>query len=427
MTVYDLLDIENNPETAKYMPGVLVATFYQRSDKAAATEIIEGLKNRMKKILTANEWLMGRLKLDKSKNEIYLDADEVENPEDHIFETVDAQVFGVETFTEIREKFKKYNIQFGINLVDKDEKLMKFGLLSNKDGSEVCVFISVSHVIADGHTLYSLYRMLDPTQPIVCMNRTSIKSFMKSGFEKTSVFPNHPDPYKAILEQQMQVIMPACFSSAKERVEQGREIEYTLAKVNLNQVKTEKSVFKKSPEYINKELEFVSTNDILVSWLQKLCPKADCLDLAVNLRGRIPTLKSHTAGNYVFGPTMRKKDYRTAADVRKFVNSRFAPGDSWDMPISEDRQDFVGAMSTNWATFYHHLELPGYKQKMHMPIPGDFTMVVEGLELTISLIQIIFASNKNETCMLLITDRSDITVEGILKDEMVAGELMPYK
>ena len=54
-------------------------------------------------------------------------------------------------------------------------------------------------------------------------------------------------------------------------------------------------------------------------------------------------------------------------------------------------------------------------------------LMVEGLELTISLIQIIFASNNNETCMLLITDRSDITVEGILKDEMVAGELMPYK
>jgi hypothetical protein len=311
--------------------------------------------------------------------------------------------------------------------VDKDEKLMKFGLLSSADGSEVCVFVSISHVIADGHTLYSLYKMLDPTQPIVRMDRKSVKSFLKSGIETTSVFPNHPDPYKAILEQQMQVIMPACFNSAKERGEQGREIEYTLANVNMNQVKTEKSIFKQSPEFINKELEFVSTNDILVSWLQKLCPKADCCDLAVNLRGRIPSLKSHTAGNYVYGPTMRKENYQSPAAVRKFVNSTFKSGNSWDMPTSEDRKDFVGAMSTNWATFYHHLELPGYEQKMHMPIPGDFTMMVEGLELTISLIQIIFASNKNETCMLLITDRSDITVEGILKDEMVSGELMPYK
>merc|ERR1712061_407811 len=161
------------------MPGILIATFYKRTDETQAKEILDGLSNRITKILDCNPWLMGRLKKDTEKNEIFLDCTKEENSKDYILQITDDEVFGIKTFTELREHFQKHNISMGINLVDKDEKLIKFGILSKNDGSECCIFISMTHVVGDGHTLYQLYKMLDPTQKLVCLDRTSVKSFVK--------------------------------------------------------------------------------------------------------------------------------------------------------------------------------------------------------------------------------------------------------
>ena len=50
--------------------------------------------------------------------------------------------------------------------------------------------------------------------------------------------------------------------------------------------------------YKGGEVEFVSTNDVVVSWLKTLCPVADSIDMIMTFRDRVPGVTRNSAGNY---------------------------------------------------------------------------------------------------------------------------------
>ena len=100
---------------------------------------------------------------------------------------------------------------------------------------------------------------------------------------------------------------------------------------------------------------------------------------------------------------------------------------SWKFPTAEDRADFSGGASTNWSSFYNHLEIPGYRQIMHVPIPDEMVAVYNGLELCADLVQCIYQVNKNEIGVLLVSGREDVRAKDILTEKLVKSEWLPFK
>ena len=84
MERFDLLNVENNPDFARYMPGLLIVTFYKVTNQEEASNTIKSLKTRIADILTANPWLMGRIKLDQDANKVYLAVDKNQTPDSYI-------------------------------------------------------------------------------------------------------------------------------------------------------------------------------------------------------------------------------------------------------------------------------------------------------------------------------------------------------
>ena len=110
---YDLLDNEKTPKFAKIMHGVMIATFYDRVEHSehSASQQQSFLKSRILNVLSANPWLMGRLHFDEEKDEAYLttNTDQTE-PMDYTVEETNDDVFNYKSFTDLREKFKTYQI-----------------------------------------------------------------------------------------------------------------------------------------------------------------------------------------------------------------------------------------------------------------------------------------------------------------------------
>ena len=418
---YELLDNEKTPKFAKIMHGVMIATFYDRikgSDHSASQQQLY-LKYRISKILSANAWLMGRLHFDEEKDEAYLTVNSAEsNPSDYIVEETNDQVFNYKSFNDLREKFKPYQIGKGHELMnesleDEKRRLAKIGLIKNSKNDKLCVFVVISHVIADAGTIYAIYKMLDENQNIVALDRSKwemegYKNYPEYGMKNTSLYPDVKDPVTANMENLYKIVIPAQMRNAQKRKDAGISVDCVLVKIDMDEVDRIKQQFKNIKTDQNEIIEFVSTNDVLVSWLSKLCPKADCMTIAFTLRNRIPGVTFEKAGNYITGVTARKSDLENPAIFRSFVNSRMNPGKSWKFPTAEDRADFSGGASTNWSSFYNHLEIPGYQQIMHVPVPDEMVAVYNGLELCADLVQCIYQVNKNEIGVLLISGREDV-------------------
>ena len=144
---YELLPNENNPMFAAGCIGMLITTFYEKSGIQESNSL-SCLHERMKEILKQNPWLMGRAKLDQTSKKIVLELDDgVEKKvDDYILKTEDDQIFGHDSLNGMREAFSGYRVKPGSDLVDKDSPLARLGIIENQNRSELCIFISISHI-----------------------------------------------------------------------------------------------------------------------------------------------------------------------------------------------------------------------------------------------------------------------------------------
>merc|ERR1711955_158605 len=100
----------------------------------------------------------------------------------------------------------------------------------------------------------------------------------------------------------------------------------------------------------NSNDSFVSTNDILCSWLFKLCESNDGLSLFVNPRGRVAELTKDMAGNYTTDCSIKM------SMVDGPENFRVRWMDIMGKKLPADRVSCPN-ISNNWASFYHEVEL----------------------------------------------------------------------
>ena len=139
--------------------------------------------------------------------------------------------------------------------------------------------------------------MLDINQPVIALNRKSpVPDFMNFTKNRTSMFSNKgqsEEPWTDILKFKQKVLGPLAIKAAKRRIETNENPTCVFARVNLGEIQKEKKKFENVANN-----EFVSTNDCLVSMLGEINENADCIDLAMTLRGRVPNVTKNDAGNY---------------------------------------------------------------------------------------------------------------------------------
>lgn len=256
---------------------------------------------------------------------------------------------------------------------------------STRERERFALCVSLCHVVADGHTFYTLYGMLGtqgkPSALIVDRPPTLIADTARilGGHDCQTWLESAGFLVRAA---RMLIFAP---------LPRARFLPATSDWITA--LHTESSNASNASTVI-------STNDVLTSWCMIRSGRSEGL-MAVNMRGRIPNYTPRHAGNYEFMVVYQKGDFESPSLIRQSlgvpllsfsrssreatkpaVATRCAVNSSSETPRVHVRR-FHGNMPlpgffstamgstclvTNWAGLYQDLALPESLQARHIPL-----------------------------------------------------------
>ena len=325
------------------------------------------------------------------------------------------------------------------HLKDKENTpLSKITIIRNGSYSSVntatkfAIIVSINHLLGDGGTLYQVYNMLSAdTQPQALQyKRVPYENQLKS---ETSFVCKDGSPFlEAFFGAHMMPFMKKSIHRARVNYDGRYDVLNWIYKINLSEVEKIKLKYmdKNSPDY-EASVPFISTNDVIVSWLFNFNKKADYVVVAADLRERLSGLKDSArflAGNYIITPTLRSKDIKNPVTVRKGLEALFnktTNGNGYlDIPTDRELMKYNTGTSTNWVKFYKSVKIPGLKLEMclpHQPIKLEKFM---GVYPCVEESVIIFQMNDDELGMLISAGSGRLTTEKIERSGMVGEAIM---
>lgn len=246
--------------------------------------------------------------------------------------------------------------------------------------------MSLSHIIGDGKTFYSLYGMLS-SEEIPKPLRT----------ERFEDYQHKLDEMMGGNDTLSWVLSPGVIINIIKTLVFTPSVHATLFDVDTRWIDEQKQLHMKN--LTSDDPPFVSTNDILTSWFLKLC-KCDVGLFAMNFRDRMPEITAHHAGNYEALVALQPADLEPQG-IRKSVQL-------YRQAFSKSLPSFWNSTSANisvistWATFYRDLHLPGGAQQIrHSPL------VETEMDVAFRNVGIVFKSSSNQYSMLTATRSID--------------------
>lgn len=117
-----------------------------------------------------------------------------------------------------------------------------------------------------------------------------------------------------------------------------------------------------------KDIDYVSTNDILTSSFAKTIRARLCM-MAINFRNRIKGLVDTDAGNYEGFLLYDEETYGRPGSIRKTLKTG-SPFRTTVKPLPGFWESFSCRLGqiTNWSTFWDELVIEGCEQQLHLPI-----------------------------------------------------------
>jgi len=373
------------------------------------------LNNRIKKIVNLNPWLQGQLIKKKDSDRVYLkylrfttstDDDDDGNEEGVDCDGDDSNTNSDDVFTIIKNKnlypkmklcdmhdiIRSYRVKRGYACINKKELLFKVTLIITGLKS-FALIISLSHVIGDGHTMYRIYKMLSDDQDIIALNPMRDMDFDNKVkiLTKTTTLPAEwltslgciINSIRSLLFESKNTLL---FDINNEWIEH-EKTEYSK-KNNYNYDNTVSSSSSSSSSL------FISTNDIITSWVMMLT-KCDIGLMTINYRNRLSNLTNEYAGNYQSMIIYQYDDYHSPSLIRASLQnccrviSRNLPGFFASINIKI-------LLITNWSTFYTELKFKNCKEILHLPVALDKLTD----KSTISYGAILFKSNPTQYSIL---------------------------
>lgn len=364
------------------LPGVSTTTVYE-GDFLAAESF---LRERVAQVMLLNPWLAGRLIRRHSEKgaRLYLKYKSIVTDFSSFFRVVDDAINAarLEDLYAPRELnpalallLETHLVPAGHLLIDvlPAPPLFKVSLLKMPAGRFMLV-TSISHVISDGSTYYALH----------CMLSQSLHMHAKPRALRVERIRQLKPAVDALIGGKDKLIEPLSWLTSPGSIIRiislmiaGPRQRYFMNIIPNSWASQQKKTAVIDATAAGRAVEFVSTNDCIMSALAKVS-KDRVILMAVNLRGRVAGLeiKKDLAGNYEFGMPFCTEDLDEAWKVRVAISSPhlcsmsmksfpgFCESMSWNCGVS---------LVTNWATFYHDVELPKSTMIRHMPAPLRYT------------------------------------------------------
>mmetsp|Transcript_13407 Transcript_13407/g.15955 ORF Transcript_13407/g.15955 Transcript_13407/m.15955 type:complete len:326 (+) Transcript_13407:45-1022(+) len=258
---------------------------------------IEYLEGRLHEMYRANPWLNGRLVTDPQAREPVIQYDEmssvsVDNDDynaGNLLQVLNLDLNIQTPYHVMASMCEAAIVKNGLRSLDKDEKLFKVSIIIDKSSrNKFALIVSLSHVAGDGASFYSIYQMLDKDAHI-----QKLKIDRKFDYElcEQEILGLSNERHCSTFS----FLVPFILSKLRRKIIGAKT---TAAFLNVSTVHIEKVKRKfmkeleekkdtdtRSSSSERKEVEFISTNDILTSWFLKLV-NAPLGLMAMNMRGR---------------------------------------------------------------------------------------------------------------------------------------------
>ena len=366
------------------MPAINTVTYFEGVANAAL------VRSRVAEIVKANPWLAGRLvKRDgvptlafpKVPTAATCTAGVIEMEHGELWKwSHDAEYSYEDVVASVAAS--RACVQLGKHCVGRNELLFKVtvvhgtGGASNGTGSGAvgdgwALVVSLSHVIADGHTYYGLLNMLSDKARVAALSPKRQQAFHKLtahiiGEEelrlRDSVFIKLNVLWRTLLQPRYRIRAAMVDAAKVAAIKEARRASRDPG-----------------AQHSSGAVEFISTNDIVTSSFLRHT-KARLGGIMFNFRGRIPCLADGDAGNYQAPVTLCTEDFATPELIRKAVSGneegrfvraahRGSNAGPTKLPGRFELASCIIAGVNNWSTFFRELSLGGGcgKQTLHLP------------------------------------------------------------
>jgi hypothetical protein len=369
----ELLDLEST-SLMLMTPSVSAVTFYEGDAEAAVAH----LKARVASLISTYPWLAGTLIMQARTARIHLTFPVL--PSAAAISAAFADV-EVETLCEIDAPYGKLNSAFarfcvpaGRATLDSKgtQALFRVTLVrSTSAPARFATVVSISHVIADGATFYSLVGALsaaqaEPPRPLLLRRHHQFSAQLREALGAN----NDTLSWLTGAGATLGIVRTLLLSP--------RAIPL-VASVNQSWINSEKAKAAACTSSTQNPAGYVSTNDIITSSLLR-ATDCDVGVMAVNFRRRLESIAVESAGNYEALVAYNKGDFelpsllrrslveRRNGGVRRVHGERSLPG-----LLSAAFFTSVTLVST-WATFYTELVLPFSTVRSHLPLVDTSTV-----------------------------------------------------
>ena len=260
----------------------------------------EDLKRRITEIVQANPWLACRLKkqmngeIGKKKPAMVYDTQPSADAivADHYKEYCAADIQDKKELADI-DVGQPYEaickavsksdakLSCGGACVGKNHPQFRVTAVPSADGERFALLVSLSHVIADGYTYYEILNLLSLNAPMKALNPIRTPGFSEALKEAVG-----KDTYD----------FPGSAGYIFNAL--GNMLFGSKPKIRAHFIDKDKVAAAKAKE-AGGSVPFVSTNDVVTSTFGKLT-RTNVLEMAIDMRERLPAFTKVDAGNYEF-------------------------------------------------------------------------------------------------------------------------------
>ena len=352
----ELLDLEST-NLMMMAPAISVLTFHCISSGDAAFAATEAhLRRRLTAVVALNPWLCGRLTRRRSKMRVHVvyPRHVTSLPPACLQVTHDDQLNEGLGYAALTARVAQLAVKDGngcVNARRRNEPLFRVTLVRTGP-TTLALFFSVSHVLVDGQAFYALYGMLGvdgvPAALVVKRHHAFSRDLaaLMGGTNDTLQWFTSPGAALGIV---------------------GTLVFAPPARVLVQPVSAS-FIARHKAEHGNAP-GFVSTNDVLTSWLLRAAG-SDVGLMAMNFRGRVADLTPQHAGNYEALLGYQRGDVCSAADIRASIAGppfrRVHAAVPFPRSLLASARARVGLVSS-WASLYVDAALPGCAQTYHVP------------------------------------------------------------